>query len=171
MWPSARARDGNAGARLGWLPTHGLTSWKHYIGPVIALSGFSLAFVARLARSLTDARFEAGDVLWEAGQPSGYLYVVLSGRAVCSRPGDPGRFRCGGGYPMGNIESLAGERRWYTATAETPMWVVRANSDAFLDVIEDDFEMAMSFIESFASNLIRIRRQKTERMLEPVEVP
>lgn len=38
-------------SKLGWLPSFGLTSWKHYIGPVIALSGFSLAFVARLARS------------------------------------------------------------------------------------------------------------------------
>ncbi|SCZ78811.1 ABC transporter permease [Acidaminobacter hydrogenoformans] len=38
-------------SRLGWLPSFGLTSWKHYIGPVIALSGFSLAFVARLTRS------------------------------------------------------------------------------------------------------------------------
>ncbi|MCK5780691.1 MAG: ABC transporter permease [Psychrilyobacter sp.] len=37
--------------KLGWLPSYGLTSWKHYIGPVIALSGFSLAFVARLTRS------------------------------------------------------------------------------------------------------------------------
>lgn len=38
-------------AKLGWLPAYGLDSWKHYIGPVIALSGFSLAFVARLTRS------------------------------------------------------------------------------------------------------------------------
>jgi len=38
-------------SKLGWLPSFGLTSWKHYIGPVIALSGFSLAFVARLTRS------------------------------------------------------------------------------------------------------------------------
>lgn len=38
-------------AKLGWLPAYGLTSWKHYIGPVTALSGFSLAFVARLTRS------------------------------------------------------------------------------------------------------------------------
>jgi oligopeptide transport system permease protein len=38
-------------SKLGWLPAFGLTSWKHYIGPVIALSGFSLAFVARLTRS------------------------------------------------------------------------------------------------------------------------
>jgi len=38
-------------ARLGWLPSNGLTSWKHLIGPTIALGGFSLAFVARLMRS------------------------------------------------------------------------------------------------------------------------
>lgn len=39
------------GAKLGWIPTYGLSSWKHYIGPVISLSGFSLAFVMRLTRS------------------------------------------------------------------------------------------------------------------------
>lgn len=33
------------------LPSNGLSSWKHYIGPVIALAGFSLSFVARLTRS------------------------------------------------------------------------------------------------------------------------
>lgn len=38
-------------SKLGWLPSNGLTSWKHYIGPVIALGGFSLAFVSRLTRS------------------------------------------------------------------------------------------------------------------------
>ncbi len=38
-------------AKLNVLPSNGLTSWKHMIGPVIALSGFSLSFVARLTRS------------------------------------------------------------------------------------------------------------------------
>ncbi len=38
-------------ARLDMLPAYGLDSWKHYIGPVITLSGFSLAFVSRLTRS------------------------------------------------------------------------------------------------------------------------
>lgn len=38
-------------ARLDVLPAYGLDSWKHYIGPVITLSGFSLAFVSRLTRS------------------------------------------------------------------------------------------------------------------------
>ncbi|QXM07368.1 ABC transporter permease [Crassaminicella indica] len=38
-------------SKLGILPSFGLKTWKHYIGPVIALSGFSLSFVARLTRS------------------------------------------------------------------------------------------------------------------------
>lgn len=37
--------------KLGLLPSNGLSSWKHYIGPVIALSMFSLAFVIRLTAS------------------------------------------------------------------------------------------------------------------------
>ena len=38
-------------AKLGVLPAFGLKTWKHFIGPVLALGGFSLAFVARLTRS------------------------------------------------------------------------------------------------------------------------
>jgi len=38
-------------AKFNVLPSNGLTTWKHMIGPVIALSGFSLSFVARLTRS------------------------------------------------------------------------------------------------------------------------
>ena len=31
-------------SKLGWLPPFGIDTWKHYIGPVIALSGYSLSF-------------------------------------------------------------------------------------------------------------------------------
>lgn len=37
--------------KLGWLPSHGFSTPLHYIGPVIALGGYSLSFVARLTRS------------------------------------------------------------------------------------------------------------------------
>lgn len=37
--------------RWAILPSNGLTSWKHYIGPVVALSLFSLSFVIRLTSS------------------------------------------------------------------------------------------------------------------------
>jgi oligopeptide transport system permease protein len=37
--------------KLGWLPTFGIDTWQGYIGPVLALSGYSLSFVTRLTRS------------------------------------------------------------------------------------------------------------------------
>lgn len=39
------------GVKLGWLPTLGLTSWKHYIMPVMALSFYPAAYIMRLMRS------------------------------------------------------------------------------------------------------------------------
>lgn len=37
--------------RLGWLPAFGVKSYKGYILPTVALSGFSISFIARLTRS------------------------------------------------------------------------------------------------------------------------
>lgn len=37
--------------KLGWIPSFGLSTPSSYIGPVIALAGYSLAFVTRLTRS------------------------------------------------------------------------------------------------------------------------
>lgn len=39
------------GEKLSWIPAGGLEEWKGYIGPVIALAGFSVAYVTRLTRS------------------------------------------------------------------------------------------------------------------------
>lgn len=39
------------GVHLKLLPTYGLTSWKHYIMPVMALSFYPMAYIMRLMRS------------------------------------------------------------------------------------------------------------------------
>ena len=39
------------GVRLRWLPTVGLTTWKHYVMPVFALSFYPTAYIVRLMRS------------------------------------------------------------------------------------------------------------------------
>lgn len=39
------------GVKLGWLPTLGLKSWKHYIMPVTALAFYPTAYITRLMRS------------------------------------------------------------------------------------------------------------------------
>ena len=40
--------------RIGILPSNGLYSWKHYIGPVISLSIFSISFLTRLMATTLD---------------------------------------------------------------------------------------------------------------------
>ncbi len=37
--------------KLGWLPSYGLSTPLSYVGPVLALAGYSLSFVTRLTRS------------------------------------------------------------------------------------------------------------------------
>ena len=39
------------GVKLKWFPTMGLTTWKHYIMPVMALSFYPTAYIMRLMRS------------------------------------------------------------------------------------------------------------------------
>lgn len=39
------------GVRLRWLPTVGLTSWKHFVMPVFALAFYPTAYIVRLMRS------------------------------------------------------------------------------------------------------------------------
>ncbi len=39
------------GVKLNWIPTFGLNGWTSYIGPVITLAFFSMAFISRLMRS------------------------------------------------------------------------------------------------------------------------
>lgn len=36
---------------LGWVPSFGADKWQGYIGPVVSIAGFSLAYVTRLTRS------------------------------------------------------------------------------------------------------------------------
>lgn len=37
--------------QLGWVPSFGVGTWKHYIGPVLCIGMFSLAYVTRLTRT------------------------------------------------------------------------------------------------------------------------
>lgn len=37
--------------KLGWVPSFGVGTWKHYIGPVLCIGMFSLAYVTRLTRT------------------------------------------------------------------------------------------------------------------------
>lgn len=128
--------------------------------------GVNMDALMAMAERMVTTRVEAGTRLWEIGEPSGFMYVILGGRVACATS-DGTPFTCGPGYPLGNLESQCGAPRWYTAITETPLVALRTDTDVFLDTIEQHFDMAVAFVASMARGLINRRAEM--RHETPVE--
>jgi CRP-like cAMP-binding protein len=120
----------------------------------------SLEAISQLARQTPEVRFDAGQTLWKSGDRSEYALILISGTVSCTTQWGISRFRAGPGQPLGNVERLSGEPRWFTAVAETPVVAMRSDTEALLDILEDHFGMALSLVRAMAENLIRIRREQ-----------
>jgi CRP-like cAMP-binding protein len=116
----------------------------------------SLDALAELARQLEEVRFDQGAQLWRQGDRADFLYMVVCGEVECVGDGGRQRFRVGAGFPMGALEALCGRPRWYDATTQTPVVTLRGEVDAFFDILEDHFEVAMDFMAAMAKALIEL---------------
>ncbi len=131
----------------------------------------SLEALARLARLTPEVRFRPGEVLWRAGDPADHTLILVAGTVACTAPDGRELFRAGPGYPLGNLERFTDDPRWFTATTETEVLALQGESEAFLDLIEDHFDMARDFISTMARNLLSIRRGLAEKGLELAKLP
>jgi len=114
-----------------------------------------------MAQRMRTVHFEPGTTLWRVGAPSGFLYALLSGRVRCTIE-DGTHFVCGPGYPLGNLESQCGTARWYEAVTETAVTALENDTDAFVDTLEQHFEMALDFVANMAEGLIARRAEMRE---------
>jgi CRP-like cAMP-binding protein len=116
----------------------------------------SLDAVVDLSRFSHEVRLPAGATIWTAGDRGNDAYMILAGRVLCTTRGNQTRFRCGVGYPLGNLERLCDEPRWYTAVCETEVVAFRSEADSFYDMVEDHPDMGSQFVSIMAQNLIRL---------------
>jgi CRP-like cAMP-binding protein len=112
-----------------------------------AFANSSINALAELSRGLSELQFEAGTVLWEEGEAASNVLLLASGQVRCSAKSGM-EFRAGPGIPLGAFETLAGQGRWYTAGAETRLVALSTDIDQLLDVLEDNFEMALDYLGS-----------------------
>lgn len=112
-----------------------------------------------MAQRMKEIRFEKGDRIWQAGASPGDIFILVSGTVECTVEQSGARFRTGPGYPLGNLENLAGKPRWYTAVAETPVVALVGASDVFIDILEDHFGMAQGFLASVATRMIDLLQE------------
>lgn len=117
--------------------------------------------LVQMATSIEEQRVSAGGVLWRAGDPSGSFYLVIQGTIACRRPGGV-TFFADAGYPLGNLESQAGEPRWYTAVAETPVVLLRGLTEGFRDMLEENPDVAMDFLGLAALGRINLGQSSTK---------
>ncbi len=123
----------------------------------------------QVARQAREVHYPAGARLWSRGDSSGFSCVLVRGSVRCALDEQGRYFRCGPGYPLGNLESLAGEPRWYDAVSETPLVTLRVETDVTIDVLEDHFEMATGYLAGLASGVIQAREQRRQPAAKALE--
>jgi hypothetical protein len=104
----------------------------------------SINALAELSRGFTEVRTEPGTTLWTAGDPAGWVSLVVSGEVTCTTPGGVPQ-QLGPGTPLGSLEATAERPRWYTAVTRTPVTALNGPISGLIDVFEDNFGMAMDY--------------------------
>jgi CRP-like cAMP-binding protein len=108
-----------------------------------------------MATPMRELRLPAGAALFRHGDPAENTYFVLDGWVACEAA-DGRRFRYGSSTALGGLETLAAERRWYSAHAETDVVCLVGSSDHLLDLMEDDDELGVDLARTLARGLLGI---------------
>jgi CRP-like cAMP-binding protein len=97
---------------------------------------------------VTQVPFPAGHVFWREGDRATRICLVVEGNVACasSRAGAPFSFRVGPGRPLGVLESVAGEPRWFDAVAETPGVLIEDDVERLIDLFEDNTDVALDYL-------------------------
>ena len=116
----------------------------------------SINALAELSRGMAEVSLPAGTRLWEEGEASGTVLLLVSGTIACTARGDEATFTTGPGAPLGAVESMAERPRWYTAVTETKVTALQGSIEGLIDVFEDNFDMAMDYLAVMARAQIRL---------------
>ncbi len=115
--------------------------------------------LAELAGHAREGTFEAGSSLMEAGTPASSFYVICAGSvAYGSSPGASTGVVGPGGVP-GFLETFGGVARSIGAKALTPVVSLEVDREAFLDVLEDHFEMAWTVLADLSQRLLDLESE------------
>jgi signal-transduction protein with cAMP-binding, CBS, and nucleotidyltransferase domain len=128
----------------------GLAERLTFLRDLPALGDTRLRTLAQVAAAMREETIVDGEVLWRAGTPADHLVVVESGLVRCVSGDGTQRFALGRGEAAGVLDGLAGEPRWYDATADGAVRTLRISIADLLDLLEDDPEAAVQALESLA---------------------
>jgi CRP-like cAMP-binding protein len=119
-----------------------------------AFPSASMDALAELADHMREVRLAPGEHLWTVGEPSTFFHVVCAGTIRYVGPGWSDAPLIGPGGVPGMPATLAGTTRTLEALATTDTTALVLGHEAFLDVLEDHFDMASGILARLAGVLL-----------------
>jgi CRP-like cAMP-binding protein len=114
--------------------------------------------IERMASLLEEQELEAGDRLFSAGDAPAYIYFMRDGRLRMTR-NDEAPLTFEGRWALGGFDVLMDQPYRRTATALAHFRVQRLPSDAWLELLEDSFEIALSMLGNAGRTLARLEER------------
>jgi CRP-like cAMP-binding protein len=138
-----------------------------------AFRSVNLAALSQLLRVHPELRLKPGESLWNQDDPAEYLALVVYGTIRCTSTHKFCNFVAGPATAIGLEDTLIGERREFSATAESQAILIRIDRQTYLDVLEDNFDLALLLLRFCASAILTTRqqllktREEVDQTLEP----
>jgi len=117
-----------------------------------------------VAGLLHERRYEQGEVIFDEGEESQALYVVISGKVAIFRQGEPetGKLaEIGPGRAFGELAVLDGDRRSAHARASQPCVLQTLSRRDFYGLVESHKAIALKITLQIARQLARQLREQT----------
>ena len=145
-------------AEASYVPTGDLDLVERllYLRKVSPFVQSSISALAELSRGMAEVVFPPATRLWQDGEASGTVLMVVSGTVTCGARKGEAVFTTGPGAPLGALESMAERPRWHSATTETRVTALQGSIEGLIDVFEDNFDMAMDYLAAMARAQIRL---------------
>jgi len=105
----------------------------------------------------TEVSFAPGDVIFEAGDRSDAIFVVLEGEAQVDVGGRFHRLRAGDVF--GEMGMLTGDRRMATVRAVDTVRALRFETDSFESLLEDHPELDRTLLRILARRLREVEQR------------
>lgn len=112
----------------------------------------NLAVLGELFRFDTPRTIAPGQALWREGDPVDEMALVLDGSF--STEGRFGRCHAASGATLGAWEILSESKRFEGWVADAPARVLAIRKDLFVDVLEDHFEFAETYLQRLNDKVI-----------------
>lgn len=117
--------------------------------------------LVRLARRMKERRFGAGETVWHPGDPATSMLFLVKGKMELSwshpESGHLMKQIVGPGYVVGGAETAAHRPRWNHLVATEPAVLLSSEYEAIVDMLEDDHEVALRFLSTYAGFLLDLR--------------